>query len=153
MISSTSRIKFQNVLGHVPFSHLVPTPTTSPAPACLQPPAFILPVLPCLLRSSLRQYDFTSATVALVPSVPGTKPKHKGPHLNKYGHMRVRALLENEPMLLEEGNHKISFQFSSFASLTNDPVSGLLSRHVCGPVLGNLLSSASVHVCHWPSPR
>ncbi|CAM9812363.1 unnamed protein product [Sphacelaria rigidula] len=71
--------------------------------------------------SSLRQYDFTSATVALVPSVPGTKPKHKGPHLNKYGHMRVRALLENEPVLLEEGNHKISFQFSSFASLTNDP--------------------------------
>lgn len=72
---------------------------------------------------SLRQYDFTSARVALVPSVPGTRPKHKGADLYKYGHMRVRGLLETEPRLLkDEHHHKVAFQFSSLASLTKDPV-------------------------------
>lgn len=61
--------------------------------------------------------------MALVPSVPGTgKNQHKGSGLYKYGHMRVRALLSRERVLLEEGGHKVVFQFSSFSSLTDTPV-------------------------------
>ncbi|CAN0050566.1 unnamed protein product, partial [Laminaria digitata] len=71
---------------------------------------------------TLRQYDFGSARVALVPSVPGTgKTQHKGAGLHKYGHMRVRSLLSTEKVLLNEGGHKVVFQFSSLASLTDSP--------------------------------
>ncbi|CAM9748232.1 unnamed protein product, partial [Hapterophycus canaliculatus] len=78
---------------------------------------------------SLRQYDFRAARVALVPTVPGTgKNRHKGPHLHKYGHMRVRELLSQENRAgggakrLKEGGHKVVFQFSSLSSLTKTPV-------------------------------
>lgn len=80
------------------------------------------------LGSSLRQYDFRAARVALVPSVPGTgKKQHKGRDLHKYGHMRVRALLSKEikegaTANLKEGGHKIVLQFSSLASLSSNPV-------------------------------
>lgn len=61
--------------------------------------------------------------MALVPSVPGTgKSQHKGADLHKYGHMRVRSLLSREKVLLKEGGHKVVFQFSSLASLTDSPV-------------------------------
>lgn len=79
----------------------------------------------CSAGRSLREYDFTSARVALVSSVPGTKPKHKGADLDKYGHMRVRALLKEEPLSLEKGGHKVIFQFSSLAHLSADPVRSL----------------------------
>lgn len=76
----------------------------------------------CFSRT-LKQYDFRSARVALVPSVPGTgRNQHKGDDLHKYGHMRVRALLSKEKVLLKEGGHKVVFQFSSLASLTDTPV-------------------------------
>ncbi|CAM9293640.1 unnamed protein product [Scytosiphon promiscuus] len=77
---------------------------------------------------SLRHFDFRAARVALVPTVPGTgKNRHKGPHLHKYGHMRVRELLSRENRAgggakrLKEGGHKVIFQFSSLASLTKNP--------------------------------
>lgn len=75
----------------------------------------------------MRQYDFRSARVALVPSVPGTgKNKHKGEHAHRYGHMRVRALLSREKESgtmdrLEKGGHKIVCQVSSLASRSPDP--------------------------------
>ncbi|CAM9973276.1 unnamed protein product [Pylaiella littoralis] len=77
--------------------------------------------------SSLRQYDFRAARVALVPSAPGTgKKQHKGEHLHKYGHMRVRALLSQEQKKraipnLHKGGHKIVLQFTSLASLSSNP--------------------------------
>ncbi|CAB1111323.1 unnamed protein product [Ectocarpus sp. CCAP 1310/34] len=84
--------------------------------------------------STLGEYDFRAARVALVPSVPGTggntpgtggKP-HKGKDLHKYGHMRVRALLSREKedgtgAKLKEGGHKVLCQISSLASLTKTP--------------------------------
>ena len=58
-----------------------------------------------------------------MPSVPGTgKSQHKEADLHKYGHMRVRSLLSSEKPLLEEGGHKVVFQFSSLSSLTDSPV-------------------------------
>lgn len=81
-----------------------------------------------LLGSSLRQYDFRAARVALVPSAPGTgKKQHKGADLHKYGHMRVRSLLSQEQKKRtlanqNESGHKIVLQFTSLASLSNNPV-------------------------------
>lgn len=75
----------------------------------------------------MRQYDFQTARVALVTSVPGTgKNKHKGRDAHRYGHMRIRALLSREKdsgtiARLEEGGHKIVFQVSSLASRSPDP--------------------------------
>lgn len=85
-------------------------------------------VMCLLLGSSLRQYDFRAARVALVPSAPGTgKKQYKGADLHKYGHMRVRALLSQEQKKrslanLNEGGHKIVLQFTSLASLSSNPV-------------------------------
>lgn len=74
--------------------------------------------------------------MALVPTVPGTgKNRHKGAHLHKYGHMRVRDLLSREiragggAKRLKEGGHKVTFQFSSLSSLTKSPVRERESRN------------------------
>ena len=44
-----------------------------------------------VVSSAFRRHDFSSARAFLVPSVPGT---HTGNDVNKYGHMRVRSLLQ-----------------------------------------------------------
>ena len=46
------------------------------------------------LVAHLRRFDFSAATAQLVASVPG---RHTGPELSRWGHMRLRALLLNEP--------------------------------------------------------
>ena len=74
-------------------------------------------------RRTLRDYDFRSAKVVLVASVPGTgKEQHSGRSLHKYGHMRVREKLRHERVLLKEGGHRMVMQISSLSSLTNTPV-------------------------------
>ncbi|CAM9909655.1 unnamed protein product [Ascophyllum nodosum] len=71
---------------------------------------------------TLRDYDFRSAKVVLVASVPGTgKEQHSGRSLHKYGHMRVREKLRHERVLLKEGGHRMVMQISSLSSLTNTP--------------------------------
>ncbi|KAF5828070.1 hypothetical protein DUNSADRAFT_18267 [Dunaliella salina] len=44
-----------------------------------------------LILKAIRLHDFSSARVFLVPSVPG---QHSGSALHKYGHMRLRHLLQ-----------------------------------------------------------
>lgn len=96
-----------------------------------------------MARRSLREYDFTPARVALVSSIPGTKPKHKGADLDKYGHMRVRALLKEESLSLETGGHKVVFQFSSLAHLSADPVRSVQNTRL-GTTWSETLGSAMV---------
>ncbi|CAM9593064.1 unnamed protein product [Scytosiphon promiscuus] len=67
---------------------------------------------------SLAAYDFSSANVTLIPSVPG---RHFGKNLHKYGHMRVRAVLAKEEVYVRPGSHKVAFQVSSIMNLSRRP--------------------------------
>ncbi|CCI44384.1 unnamed protein product [Albugo candida] len=62
---------------------------------------------------TLKRYDFSTANVALVASVPGT---HKNQDMHKYGHLRMRRLLQ----ALDSWSKKYPLicQFSSLGSLT-----------------------------------
>ena len=47
------------------------------------------------LITRIKQYDFNDAEVMIVASVPGY---HSGTNLNKWGHMRLRTILEKHPL-------------------------------------------------------
>ncbi|CAN0317470.1 unnamed protein product, partial [Ectocarpus fasciculatus] len=66
----------------------------------------------------LSAYDFSSANVTLIPSVPG---RHKGKDLYKYGHMRVRAVLAREEVHVRPGSHRVAFQAASIMNLSRRP--------------------------------
>ncbi|CAM9922802.1 unnamed protein product, partial [Discosporangium mesarthrocarpum] len=64
----------------------------------------------------LSLYDFSRARAVLVPSVPG---RHRGEALHKYGHMRVRSLLQGEAFAGRvREKDMVSAQFSSLATVT-----------------------------------
>ncbi|CAM9683480.1 unnamed protein product [Ectocarpus sp. 12 AP-2014] len=67
---------------------------------------------------SLSAYDFSSANVTLIPSVPG---RHKGKDLYRYGHMRVRAVLAREEVHVRPGSHRVAFQAASIMNLSRRP--------------------------------
>jgi len=79
----------------------------------------------------LKGYDFSSASVILIPSVPGY---HKGADRLKYGHMKVRSVLEKEKMHEKFKTSPIACQFSSLGSLTENWLMGELadSFRACG---------------------
>merc|ERR1711933_104875 len=62
----------------------------------------------------LRQYDYTSAKVLLVPSVPGY---HRGQTMDAYGHRRLRHLLRQYKVAMDT-RHCLIVNVSSFGSLT-----------------------------------
>lgn len=63
---------------------------------------------------ALRRYDFRSAGVALVTSVPG---KHSGPDQYRFGHARLRRLLERESVGTSASDSAAILQFSSLGSI------------------------------------
>eukprot|EP00241_Pyramimonas_parkeae_P015472 CAMPEP_0114276152 /NCGR_PEP_ID=MMETSP0059-20121206/84_1 /TAXON_ID=36894 /ORGANISM="Pyramimonas parkeae, Strain CCMP726" /LENGTH=544 /DNA_ID=CAMNT_0001396131 /DNA_START=66 /DNA_END=1701 /DNA_ORIENTATION=- len=62
----------------------------------------------------LRKFDFSAAQVRLVASVPGT---FRGPHMHKWGHLKLRALLQAEQFEPEFEGAPAVCQFSSLGSL------------------------------------
>mmetsp|Transcript_6064 Transcript_6064/g.13427 ORF Transcript_6064/g.13427 Transcript_6064/m.13427 type:complete len:596 (-) Transcript_6064:25-1812(-) len=68
-------------------------------------------------HSKLDGYDFSTATVALVGSVPGY---HTGRESERWGHMRLRRLLEAHAEVPAAGStcDELVCQFSSLGSLT-----------------------------------
>ncbi|KAG0284657.1 hypothetical protein BGZ96_010993 [Linnemannia gamsii] len=68
------------------------------------------------LTSRVRQYDFSRIKAVLVASAPG---KYSGPDKNKWGHLKLRAVLRQQvevPKVLIPGS-KIICQISSIGSL------------------------------------
>lgn len=68
----------------------------------------------------LHQYDFTYARVQLLPSVPGSHKvtwKKRQPSC-QYGHMRLRQLLNENPLSPEFSNAPVIAQVSSLGALT-----------------------------------
>ncbi|KAF9543790.1 tyrosyl-DNA phosphodiesterase 1 [Mortierella hygrophila] len=69
--------------------------------------------------SRVRQYDFSMIKAVLIASAPG---KYKGPERNKWGHLKLRAVLRQQvevPKELIPGS-KIICQMSSIGSLGKD---------------------------------
>ncbi|XP_039119814.1 tyrosyl-DNA phosphodiesterase 1 isoform X2 [Dioscorea cayenensis subsp. rotundata] len=64
--------------------------------------------------SFFRKFDYSNAAVRLIASVPGY---HIGPNLKKWGHMKVRSILEEFVFDKEFHKSPLIYQFSSLGSL------------------------------------
>jgi tyrosyl-DNA phosphodiesterase-1 len=63
---------------------------------------------------TLREFDFSAAKAALVATVPGM---HSGENMQRYGHMRVRKLLEAERFPARFVGSPLAVQVSAVASV------------------------------------
>ncbi|XP_020096717.1 tyrosyl-DNA phosphodiesterase 1 isoform X2 [Ananas comosus] len=61
-----------------------------------------------------KKFDYSSATVRLIASVPGY---HMGPNLKKWGHMKMRTVLNEHIFDKEFHKSPLVYQFSSLGSL------------------------------------
>ncbi|TMW64207.1 hypothetical protein Poli38472_012829 [Pythium oligandrum] len=98
----------------------------------------------------LSRFDFSTATVALIPSVPGA---HTGKAMHKYGHLRVRALLKH--FAVAPSDHPLICQFSSLGSLDEKWLFGEFAGSLMpGPTQlasgGSTLPIKALHII-WPS--
>ncbi|KAJ0081227.1 hypothetical protein Patl1_11058 [Pistacia atlantica] len=64
--------------------------------------------------SFFRKFDYSSSAVRLIASVPGY---HTGPNLKKWGHMKLRTVLEESIFEKEFQKSPLIYQFSSLGSL------------------------------------
>ncbi|KDP20800.1 hypothetical protein JCGZ_21271 [Jatropha curcas] len=64
--------------------------------------------------SFLKKFDYSSAAVRLIASVPGY---HAGANLKKWGHMKLRSVLQECIFGKEFKNSPLVYQFSSLGSL------------------------------------
>ncbi|KAF9588080.1 hypothetical protein IFM89_007321, partial [Coptis chinensis] len=64
--------------------------------------------------SFFKKFDYSSAAVRLIASVPGY---HNGPNLKKWGHMKLRTVLQECIFGKEFENSPLVYQFSSLGSL------------------------------------
>ncbi|XP_031257301.1 tyrosyl-DNA phosphodiesterase 1-like isoform X1 [Pistacia vera] len=64
--------------------------------------------------SFFRKFDYSSSAVRLIASVPGY---HTGPNLKKWGHMKLRTVLEESIFDKEFQKSPLIYQFSSLGSL------------------------------------
>nr|XP_043610213.1 tyrosyl-DNA phosphodiesterase 1 [Erigeron canadensis] len=64
--------------------------------------------------SFFKKFDYSSATVRLIASVPGY---HTGSNVKKWGHMKLRSILQDCIFDKEFQNSPLVYQFSSLGSL------------------------------------
>ncbi|CAM6010721.1 unnamed protein product [Sphagnum balticum] len=76
-----------------------------------------------------RKFDFSSATVRLIASVPGY---HQGHNLSKWGHMKLRKVLQEQSFEQEFKGAPIVYQFSSLGSLDEKWLSELAASMQAG---------------------
>ncbi|KAG0470915.1 hypothetical protein HPP92_017615 [Vanilla planifolia] len=67
-----------------------------------------------ICASFFKKFDYSSAVVRLIASVPGY---HSGSNLKKWGHMKVRSVLEECVFDKEFCKSPLVYQFSSLGSL------------------------------------
>ncbi|KAF8410690.1 hypothetical protein HHK36_003223 [Tetracentron sinense] len=79
--------------------------------------------------SFFKKFDYSSASVRLVASVPGY---HKGPNLNKWGHMKLRTVLQEYVFEKEFKKSPLAYQFSSLGSLDEKWMAELASSMSSG---------------------
>lgn len=64
--------------------------------------------------SFFKRFDYSSAVVRLIASVPGY---HNGQNLKKWGHMKLRTILQESNFAKEFQHSPLVYQFSSLGSL------------------------------------
>ncbi|KAL5730922.1 tyrosyl-DNA phosphodiesterase 1 [Ranunculus cassubicifolius] len=64
--------------------------------------------------SFFKRFDYSSAVVRLIASVPGY---HSGPNLKRWGHMKLRTILQECVFAKEFQKSPLVYQFSSLGSL------------------------------------
>ncbi|CAI5700601.1 unnamed protein product [Peronospora effusa] len=98
----------------------------------------------------LKCYDFSTARVLLVPSVPGV---HKGKDMEKYGHLRVRKLLKMYKV--PRTDNPLICQFSSLGSLDEKWVFGEFAESFLPgkkDVSSTFMPVEALHII-WPSVK
>ena len=88
----------------------------------------------------LEKYDFSSAMVDLIPSIPGY---HKSSQRNKYGHMRLRSLLERYDV---KSSKNVYCQSSSIGTIHDNWLNGVLDSFKCKKSNFNLVYPNSLVV-------
>ncbi|KAG6576583.1 Tyrosyl-DNA phosphodiesterase 1 [Phytophthora cinnamomi] len=101
-----------------------------------------------LFCGELKRFDFSTAHVALVPSVPGV---HKGKDMEKYGHLRVRKLLKMYQV--PPTDNPLICQFSSLGSLDEKWLFGEFAESFLPGKKNISPTSMPVQALHiiWPS--
>lgn len=79
--------------------------------------------------SFFRRFDYSSAKVRLIASIPGY---HTGLNLNKWGHMKLRSILQNCIFGNEFQGSPLAYQFSSLGSLDEKWMNELASSMSSG---------------------
>ncbi|XP_075085907.1 tyrosyl-DNA phosphodiesterase 1 isoform X1 [Nicotiana tabacum] len=76
-----------------------------------------------------KRFDYSSASVRLIASVPGY---HSGPSLKKWGHMKLRTILQECTFSKEFQKSPLIYQFSSLGSLDEKWLAELASSMSAG---------------------
>ncbi|GAV73664.1 Tyr-DNA_phospho domain-containing protein [Cephalotus follicularis] len=79
--------------------------------------------------SFFKKFDYSNATVRLIASVPGY---HTGSNLKKWGHMKLRTILQECTFDKEFQNSPLVYQFSSLGSLDEKWMTELASSMSSG---------------------
>ncbi|KAK4485110.1 hypothetical protein RD792_007720 [Penstemon davidsonii] len=79
--------------------------------------------------SFFKKFDYSSATVRLIASVPGY---HSGTSVRKWGHMKLRSILEECTFEKEFEKSPLIYQFSSLGSLDEKWMAELTSSMSAG---------------------
>lgn len=79
--------------------------------------------------SFFKKFDYSNATVRLIASVPGY---HSGPNLKKWGHMKLRTVLQDCVFDKEFQKSPLVYQFSSLGSLDEKWMAELASSMSSG---------------------
>jgi Tyrosyl-DNA phosphodiesterase len=71
------------------------------------------------IQQQIQQYDFNSAEVVLISSVPG---RHKGPNRNKWGQWKLREeiLMSKPEGIMQDYDQRLLMQFSSIGALKSN---------------------------------
>ncbi|KAH9325792.1 hypothetical protein KI387_005970, partial [Taxus chinensis] len=95
-----------------------------------------------------RRFDYSDAEVRLVASVPGY---HQGPKMEKWGHMKIRTILQEQCFDKEFQGSPLVYQFSSLGSLDEKWMAEFNSSMCSGYTFGKQpLGSGSAQII-WPS--
>ncbi|KAK9714913.1 hypothetical protein RND81_06G130300 [Saponaria officinalis] len=98
--------------------------------------------------SLFKKFDYEDAVVRLIASVPGY---HSGPNLKKWGHMKLRSVLEQTTFDEEFKRSPLIYQFSSLGSLDEKWMMELRSSMSSGSTVDKSPLGSGDPLIIWPA--
>ncbi|KAL9236902.1 hypothetical protein vseg_011516 [Gypsophila vaccaria] len=98
--------------------------------------------------SFFKKFDYEDAVVRLIASVPGY---HSGPNLKKWGHMKLRSVLEQSTFDEEFKRSPLIYQFSSLGSLDEKWMMELKSSMSSGSSVDKTPLGSGDPLIVWPT--